>query len=90
MSHPEPTPIGEAQALATDLLRAGITPYAWIVNACLSLSHPTNDLLVARASEELESLKLLHTDHLYALPYLPNLEDTLEPMVEHLTPAKRQ
>lgn len=40
---PEATPVHEAASLQRDLLRAGITPYAWVINqslAPLSLSDP--------------------------------------------------
>jgi arsenite-transporting ATPase len=49
---PEATPVQEAVDLQTDLERAGISPYAWIVNQSLSpltVRHPV--LTVRRASE---------------------------------------
>lgn len=44
---PEPTPVHEAAALQTDLLRAGIKPTAWVVNQSL-LAAGTNDQLLSR------------------------------------------
>ena len=49
---PETTPVLEAEALQADLRRAGIEPWAWVVNASLAAAHPTDPLLVARAAAE--------------------------------------
>lgn len=49
---PETTPVLEAEALQADLRRAGIEPWAWVVNASLAAAHPTDPLLVARAAVE--------------------------------------
>jgi arsenite-transporting ATPase len=50
---PEPTPVHEAAALAEDLERAGITPYAWVVNQSLSATRTADPLLTARAAAEI-------------------------------------
>ena len=49
---PETTPVLEAEALQADLRRAGIEPWAWVVNASLAAAHPTDPLLLARAAAE--------------------------------------
>ena len=49
---PEPTPVHEAQALQEDLLRAGITPTAWVINQSLLASSTTDPLLSQIASHE--------------------------------------
>jgi len=49
---PETTPVLEAEALQADLRRAGIEPWAWVVNASLAGACPTDPLLVARAAAE--------------------------------------
>jgi len=49
---PETTPVLEAEALQADIRRAGIEPWAWVVNASLAAAHPTDPLLVARAAAE--------------------------------------
>ncbi len=49
---PETTPVLEAESLQADLRRAGIEPWAWVINASLSAASPTDPLLVARAAEE--------------------------------------
>lgn len=43
----ETTPVSEAAALQEDLRRAGIDPYAWIINRTLSGSGTTHPLLLA-------------------------------------------
>jgi arsenite-transporting ATPase len=50
---PETTPVLEASALQDDLRRAGIEPYAWVVNASLAAARPVNPVLRSRAAAEL-------------------------------------
>ena len=49
---PESTPIHEAQRLQTDLRRAGIEPYGWLVNSSLTGTHTHHPTLRARAQAE--------------------------------------
>ena len=53
---PDATPVLEAQGLAADLERAGITPWAWVVNASLGAAAPVSPLLLQRAAAELPHL----------------------------------
>lgn len=53
---PETTPILEAQGLQSDLERAGIHPWSWVVNNSLAAAHPTSPLLAQRASAEHDQL----------------------------------
>lgn len=48
----ETTPVLEALELRDDLRRAGIEPWAWVVNQSLSAAAPRDPLLVARAGAE--------------------------------------
>jgi arsenite-transporting ATPase len=48
----EATPVHEALALQADLARAGITPFAWIVNQSLSSVETTDPVLAARRAAE--------------------------------------
>lgn len=48
---PQATPVQEAADQA-DLARAGITPWAWVVNQCLAVTDTTDPLLRARAAAE--------------------------------------
>lgn len=50
---PEATPVHEASRLADDLARAGIAPYAWVVNQSLAQARPQDAVLAARAAREL-------------------------------------
>ncbi len=49
---PEATPVHEAAALQADLRRAGIEPFAWVVNQCFALTATTDPLLAERARRE--------------------------------------
>jgi arsenite/tail-anchored protein-transporting ATPase len=53
---PETTPVLEASALQDDLRRAGIEPYAWVINASLAAAHPRDPLLRCRAAAELPQI----------------------------------
>ncbi|MGC8552516.1 MAG: arsenical pump-driving ATPase [Phycisphaerae bacterium] len=58
---PETTPILEAAELQADLNRAGIKPFAWVVNASLLAARPHDPLLAARALAERN--KIEHVAH---------------------------
>jgi len=49
---PEATPVHEAAALQRDLLRAGITPFAWVINQSLSPLTVSDPVLRARKLHE--------------------------------------
>lgn len=49
---PEATPVHEAASLQTDLRRAGIEPYAWIVNRSLATTSTTDPQLAAKRRNE--------------------------------------
>jgi arsenite-transporting ATPase len=48
----EPTPVEEAAQLQSDLRRAGIEPFAWVINQSLAAAPVTDPLLRARAAAE--------------------------------------
>jgi len=52
VSLPEATPVHEAKGLVADLRRAGIQPFAWVLNQALSPLHLTDPVLRARARQE--------------------------------------
>jgi arsenite-transporting ATPase len=52
----ETTPVLEAAELQADLRRAGIEPFAWIVNASLAAAGPSDPVLAERAAAELEQI----------------------------------
>jgi arsenite-transporting ATPase len=54
---PEATPVHEAAKLQQDLLRAGIRPFAWVINQCLT-PLPISDLLLrARQAQEMTYIR---------------------------------
>jgi arsenite-transporting ATPase len=58
---PETTPVTEAAQLQADLRRAGIEPFAWVVNASLAAAGPSDPVLVERAAAELEQIEKVRT-----------------------------
>lgn len=48
----ETTPVLEAAHLQEDLRRAGIEPWAWLINNSLAAAQPSDPLLLARAAAE--------------------------------------
>lgn len=58
---PETTPVTEARALAADLERANIRPWAWVMNNSLAAASPTSPLLAVRAHSEQQQLELVST-----------------------------
>jgi arsenite/tail-anchored protein-transporting ATPase len=53
---PEPTPVLEAEQLQAELRRAGVEPFAWVINASLAAARPADPILVQRAQAELEQI----------------------------------
>lgn len=49
---PEPTPVHEAMRLETDLQRAGIEPYGWVVNRSFAAAGVTEPILAGKAAKE--------------------------------------
>ncbi|MEA1798844.1 MULTISPECIES: arsenical pump-driving ATPase [Rhodococcus] len=52
----ETTPVLEAAGLQADLQRAGIEPWAWVVNNSLAAAEPTSPLLQQRAAGEITEI----------------------------------
>lgn len=59
----ETTPVLEAAGLQADLRRAGIEPWAWIVNNSLAGANPVSPLLRRRAANELAQIDAVATHH---------------------------
>lgn len=57
----ETTPVLEATALQADLKRAGIAPWAWVVNQSLLATQTHSPLLRQRAAHEAEQLAAVQT-----------------------------
>ncbi|MDA8363045.1 MAG: arsenical pump-driving ATPase [Gammaproteobacteria bacterium] len=60
---PETTPVHEAQRLQVDLRRAGVEPYAWVINQSLLASGTHDRLLCVRGAHE--------------IPFIQNVVNTL-------------
>lgn len=54
---PEATPVHEAARLQSDLRRAGIEPYAWVINQSLLASGTLNPVLMERGAYEVPYIK---------------------------------
>lgn len=69
----ETTPVLEAQGLQDDLERAGIHPWAWVVNNSIAAAHPQGPFLQARAASELEQIRKVRAlaDRVALVPLLP-------------------
>jgi arsenite-transporting ATPase len=52
----ETTPVLEAEGLQEDLERAGIHPWAWVVNNSIAAAHPQSPFLRQRAANEVEQI----------------------------------
>ncbi len=54
---PEPTPVHEAVSLQQDLVRAGIRPFAWVINHCLTPLTVSDPVLRARQMREADYIR---------------------------------
>jgi arsenite-transporting ATPase len=59
---PETTPVLGAARLQEDLRRAGIEPWAWVINASLAATGTRHPLLAARAATELTEIAAVRDD----------------------------
>lgn len=83
----ETTPVLEAAALGSELERARIHPWAWVVNNSLAAANPTSPLLRTRAVAELAELDTVRTRYADRLAVVPLLaaEPVGVPALEALT-----
>ena len=79
----ETTPVLEAANLQADLRRAGIAPWAWIINNSVAAAIVTAPLLQERAKNELREIEAVATHHATRYAIVPLL--AVEPVgVENL------
>lgn len=71
----ETTPVLEAANLQSDLRRAGIEPWAWIVNNVVAAVAPRSPLLRRRAAHELTEIARIATQHAQRYAVVPLLEE---------------
>lgn len=72
---PETTPVLEAANLQEDLRRAGIEPWAWIINNSLAAARTTSPLLKLRAAHEIEQIRKVQSGLAIRLALIPLQED---------------
>lgn len=68
---PEPTPVSEAAQLQADLRRAGIEPFAWVINASLAATSTRDPLLRQRLAGEYEQIERVRRDYAKRVAVVP-------------------
>ncbi len=71
---PEVTPVSQAAALQEDLRRAGIEPYAWVINKSILLADTRDPLLQARLDGERQQMARVGdglAQRVFAVPWMP-------------------
>jgi arsenite-transporting ATPase len=87
----EPTPVLEAAGLQADLRRAGIEPWAWVINQSLAVAPTTSPLLRQRAGNERARIEDVITTHArrYAVVGLQPVEPVGAERLAALADAQR-
>ena len=71
----ETTPVLEAAGLQNDLRRAGIEPWAWVINNSLAAARPRSALLRQRAHNELKEIHAVASQHARRYALVPLLAE---------------
>ncbi len=71
----ETTPVLEAANLQADLRRAGIEPWAWVINNSVAAVPTTSPLLKKRANNELREINAVCSQHATRYALVPLLKD---------------
>jgi arsenite-transporting ATPase len=71
----ETTPVLEAASLQADLRRAGIEPWAWIINNSVAAAHPHSPLLRQRARNEIREIDAVAATHARRYAIVPLLKE---------------
>lgn len=71
----ETTPVIEAANLQADLRRAGIEPWAWVINNSVAAARPRSPLLRKRAHNELAEVEKVATAHARRYAVIPLLQE---------------
>ncbi len=91
---PETTPVSEAERLQSDLRRAGIEPWAWVLNRSLEAAGPTDPILRDRARLEFAHIDRVRRElssRVTVLPWLaepPVGPDRLHALAAFAIPSK--
>ncbi|MGN4963704.1 arsenical pump-driving ATPase [Aeromonas dhakensis] len=72
---PEPTPVQEAANLQADLRRAGIEPWAWLINHSLQQAAVSSPLLQQRAERQLPHVEAVERQHASRYAVVPLLAE---------------
>lgn len=72
----ETTPVSEAAELQADLRRAGIEPFAWVINASLAATGTNDPLLRRRMASELEQVERVKRDYAKRVAIVPWMKDS--------------
>ncbi|WP_421212657.1 arsenical pump-driving ATPase [Aeromonas dhakensis] len=72
---PEPTPVQEAANLQADLRRAGIEPWAWLINHSLLQAAVSSPLLQLRAERQLPHVEAVERQHASRYAVVPLLAE---------------
>ncbi|RMF14735.1 MAG: arsenical pump-driving ATPase, partial [Gammaproteobacteria bacterium] len=72
---PETTPVLEAAHLQEDLRRAGIEPWAWVINNSLLAARPVSPLLRQRARQEVAEIRAVTSQHASRVALVPVLKE---------------
>ena len=71
----ETTPVLEAVNLQEDLRRAGIEPWAWIINNSVAAANPGSPLLKQRAQNEVSEIDAVAHHHATRYAAVPLLKE---------------
>lgn len=71
----ETTPVLEAANLQADLRRAGIEPWAWVINNSVAAARPHSPLLRQRAKNELQEIEKVAKTHARRYAVAPLLKE---------------
>ena len=71
----ETTPVLEAATLQADLRRAGIEPWAWIINSSVAATSAKSALLRQRAANEIREINAVAGQHAHRYAVVPLLRD---------------
>jgi arsenite-transporting ATPase len=71
----ETTPVLEAASLQADLRRAGIEPWAWIINNSIAAAHPRSPLLRERATHEQREIDAVAHRHARRYAVVPMMRE---------------
>jgi arsenite-transporting ATPase len=67
----ETTPVSEAARLQDDLRRAGVEPFAWVINGSLAAAGSDDPCLRQRIGAEIEQIDAVRTRHAHRVALVP-------------------